>query len=119
LSLNHGEGICEEIPKDVTGVFRADTQGNWEGEEGFEFSEALYYFQFFHLETSENKFYQVIDTYLGNLDILSEIMRTENLAITVLYWTTWMMKSGDISFEEDGSNSFSDDSNAHYFSLTG
>lgn len=112
LSLDDQAGICKDIPKDVTGTFRADTYGNWEGEEGFEFSEAIYNFQFFHLETTENNFYQVVDRYLDQLDVLNEVMRTNNFAITVLYWTAWLMRV-------DGSEPFSDDYNAHYFSLTG
>jgi hypothetical protein len=129
LALSQGDGICEEIPKDVTGVFLADSNGNWQGDEGFEFSQALYRFTFFHLETSEDNFHYVIESYLSRLDVLGDLMKTENLATTVLFWTTWMINSGDSTFNEQSSqseegdvrssNSFSDDNNAHYFTLTG
>lgn len=120
LALSQDEGVCTEIPKDVSGVYYADSDGNWEGDDEFAFSKSLYSFQFFGLATSEDKFYQVIDTCLGYLDAKSEIMRKENFAITVLYWTTWVLNSADIdpSTLVDG-HPFLEGSNSQFFSLTG
>lgn len=114
LSLSDEEGICEENPKDVTGVFMSDMNGYWAGDAKFEFSKAMYSFQFFHLESSEDSFYQIIEAYLSELDRVGSIMKTKNLAVTVLYWTTWMISSTELEHEV-----FDSMTNSHYFALTG
>ena len=129
LSLDSGDGICEDITKDVSGVYYADVDGNWVGSEDFEYSKAIYVFQFFQLRTSESEFYKAIDSFLNELEPANLLMKQRNLAYTVVYWTAWMFSSrnfldGDGVNDEydddiDKVNVFSEDYNSHYFGLSG
>jgi hypothetical protein len=137
LSLNSDEGICSEVPLEVSGTFLADARGNWEGDKDFEYSSAIYSFDFNGLETSEKGFAAIIDLTLQQISSINEVMIRSNLALTILYWTTWVFvsKSGGAymyhnsssgsSGESSGESSsgdghaFLEDDRTHYFYLTG
>lgn len=114
LSLSDNEGICAESPRDVTAVFLADVNGNWEGDQQFEFSKSIYAFHFFHLQTNKENFYRIVEVFLTRLDTVGAFMKTQNLAVTVLFWTTWMLSSSELDAEI-----FADTPDNFYFALTG
>jgi hypothetical protein len=135
LSLNSDEGICSEVPLEVSGTFLADARGNWEGDKDFEYSSAIYSFDFNGLETSEKGFAAIIDLTLQHMSSINEVMIRSNLALTILYWTTWVFvsksggaymyynsSSGSSSSGESSSgdgHAFLEDDRTHYFYLTG
>ena len=116
------EGICDEVPLEISGTYLADDNGNWEGDKEFEYSRAIYSFDFNRLETSEKGFAGIIDIALNRMDEITEIMKNNNLAITVLFWTSWVFVSSTYGFEAnitDLQNDFLTDDKTHYFYLTG
>ena len=133
LSLNSDEGICSEVPLEVSGTFLADARGNWEGDKDFEYSSAIYAFDFNGLETSEKGFAAIIDLTLQQISSINEVMIRSNLAVTILYWTTWVFvsKSGGAYMyyngtsessggsSSGGGHAFLEDDRTHYFYLTG
>lgn len=123
LSLDSEEGICKEVPLEVSGTFLADNAGNWEGHQEFDYTRAIYSFSFNRLESSESEFVDVIDSVLSRVDAITAVMRANNLATTILFWTTWVFVS---SAEVEGNSSslgkqssFLNDDKTHFFSLTG
>mmetsp|Transcript_8750 Transcript_8750/g.14891 ORF Transcript_8750/g.14891 Transcript_8750/m.14891 type:complete len:674 (-) Transcript_8750:138-2159(-) len=114
LSLSGNDGVCEDSSRDVTAVFLADVNGNWEGDDQFEYSKAIYAFHFFHLETNEANFHRIVEAFLTRLDKVGVFMKTQNFAVTVLFWTTWMLNSRELDAEV-----FADTPDNFYFALTG
>mmetsp|Transcript_17910 Transcript_17910/g.33677 ORF Transcript_17910/g.33677 Transcript_17910/m.33677 type:complete len:755 (-) Transcript_17910:313-2577(-) len=121
LSLNSDDGVCNEVPLEVTGTYLADRNGYWEGDRHFEYSSALYSFQFNRLETNAAEFTRVIDAALEHLAYFNRIMEKNNLALTILYWTTWTLVSSSVTNVVNGTEdqSFIADESTHYFYLTG
>jgi hypothetical protein len=117
--LNDQEAICEEVPLEVSGTFLADNNGNWEGDKEFEYSKAIYSFTFNRLESSESAFADIIDIALDRMGALSELMKRNNLVITILFWTTWEIVSSAEEHDPVEDATFVNDDKTHYFSLTG
>lgn len=124
LSLNSHdeEGDCDGVPLEVSGSFLADDQGNWEGDKDFVYSKAIYFFTFNRLVSSESTYAAVIDSALNRLDTINEIMQANNLATTILFWTTWTYISSAREVNTtapDLEDSLLADERSHYFGLTG
>ena len=122
LSLDASKAICDEVPLEVSGTYLADKNGNWEGDKDFVYSNSLYAFQFNRLKSSLSDFAGVIDITMNEINSLSEVMKANNLALTILYWTTWTLVSSIVALDmnsTDVANSFLNDDKTHYFYLTG
>lgn len=56
ISFDDSEGICSEVERPVTGTFYATDSGSWEGDQDFQYSHAVYQFEFNDLRISSNGF---------------------------------------------------------------
>ena len=121
LSELQGEADCEEVPLPISGVFLADNNGNWEGQNDFDYSRALYGFEFNRLETTESAFVGIIDIALAEVERINKIMMQNNLAVTILFWTMWTFISSNAKYTNDTlrDHSFLNDDKSHYLYLTG
>ena len=122
LSLDVGGAICDEVPLEVSGTYLADKNGNWEGDKDFVYSNSLYAFQFNRLKSSLSDFAGVIDITMNEINSLSEVMKANNLALTILYWTTWTLVSSIAALDmnsSDPSSTFLHGDKNHFFYLTG
>ena len=107
LSLQSSAGTCNAISKPLSGSFKADTLGRWEGSENFEYSLAKYQFVANLLKTSDIKWAEII-YYIKDSVIypISLLMKQSDLAFNMLVWTVW-----SVSVVESG--------HVQSFSLTG
>ena len=118
LALSNENAICEEVPLEITAKFLADNNGNWEGYADFDYSRAIYTFSFNRLRTSESNFANIVDIAMHQVDIITDIMKQNNMALTILYWTTWAFVSTGQNFTGTQLSSYHDN-NEHKFYLTG
>ena len=100
LSLSPSAGICNSITKPLSGSFKADALGRWEGSEGFEYSLAKYQFTANSLAVTDEEWVSVIFTIKDDIIYpMSLQMRQSDLAFNILVWTAWsvsVVKSGHI-----------------------
>jgi hypothetical protein len=101
ISLNNDRG-CSFVSKTLTGTYLASTQGLWEGQQAFQYTNALYSFQFSNATFAPGEYQQFIRNVSQSLTDLSNF----TLAITLIY-----LMSAVYSFDVNN--------NTQYAQLTG
>jgi hypothetical protein len=86
LSLSQDTGSCSQVTKVISGVFLADTHGNWEGSLDFEYRSAIYVMTLRNFNGEKNQFTSLLNTGFEVLDSLSTLSYDLNLAGNLIIW---------------------------------
>eukprot|EP01031_Cornospumella_fuschlensis_P026086 gene26086-31499_t len=91
ISLEKSSGDCNTVPIAVSGTYLADVNGNWQGQPGFDESEALYSLTFSNFEINSNSQYeQMMSIFYSNLEAVNDLSANFNLGFNLILWTTYL-----------------------------
>jgi hypothetical protein len=82
-------GECDEVTTAVSGQFRGDESGYWEGNLNFRASNALYELDLSNIEISPSDYKRIMSDLRENMIPLSKIAIEQDLLQNLLYWMTW------------------------------
>lgn len=111
MSLQSDAGDCSEVAAPITGSFLADFNGHWESNAKFDYSLAIYRFDFQALTVTTAQFYRVVQYIESKMAAFGSLGKKENLAGNLLLWMT-------VSFGVPTSDSNSELETIQYFQLT-
>lgn len=92
--------VCNYIPTYNTGIFYASKKGVWGGDVNFKFSDAQYYLSTsnYQLAGGNSEWYDVmLNGLLPQITAVGRKMKTNNLAINLLYWMSWVIQGKDFA----------------------
>ena len=88
MSLQIDAGDCSEVAAPITGSFLADFNGNWESNAKFDYSLAIYRFDFQALTVNNVQFAEVMEYIQSRMLAFGDMGMRENLAGNLLLWMT-------------------------------
>lgn len=89
ISLHKSDGICDEIPVSVTGTYRADDNGNWEGSTEFRAPIAPYYLSLIDFRADTKTYRSLMGDVYEQLLLMGEAAKKQDLVTNLLYWMMW------------------------------
>lgn len=89
ISLHSSDGICNEIPLSVTGTYRADIHGVWEGSKDFQAPLAPYYLYLIDLRADTKTYHSLMSSVHQQLIQLGQAAKNQDLATNLIYWMMW------------------------------
>lgn len=91
ISLTPDAGDCSTVPIAISGSFLADSKGNWIGTSRFQYYLAPYNFVYSNMEAkTKQEYYNMMDTFDESLIQLGEKAKTQNLALNLVYWISYV-----------------------------
>ena len=92
LSLQANAGICNQVFRVGSGVFKADSNGYWEGNTEFSYPSSVYQFSITKVQLSEQMWFDLIQENLGNaISRISMVSKKFNLAQNLIIWMAWTL----------------------------
>lgn len=92
MSLHESDGVCDEIPVSITGTYRADINGNWEGSNSFSAPLAPYYLNLINFQADTSLYISLLENVRYELENLGRLAKTQDLMTNLLYWMMWSYK---------------------------
>ena len=89
MSLHKSDGVCKEIPVSVTGSYRADIHGNWEGSNSFRAPLAPYELYLINFEANTRLYHDLLSDVRNELERIGNLAKTQDLMTNLLYWMMW------------------------------
>jgi hypothetical protein len=89
ISLHESDGICDEIPLSVTGTYRADVNGYWEGATEFRAPVAPYYLSLIDFRADTKTYRSLMQKVHSQLSELGDAAKKQDLMTNLLYWMMW------------------------------
>jgi hypothetical protein len=89
MSLHSSDGICNEIPISITGDYRADQNGNWEGATEFREPVAPYYLSLIDFRADTKTYRSLMQQVHSELGRIGEAAKQQDLMTNLLYWMMW------------------------------
>jgi hypothetical protein len=89
MSLHKSDGICNEIPLSVTGTYRADSNGYWEGNSEFKAPVAPYYLNLIDFKADPKTYRALMGKVEAELARIGKLAKTQDLVTNLLYWMMW------------------------------
>jgi hypothetical protein len=89
ISLHPSDGICTEIPLSVTGTYRADVNGHWEGSTDFKAPLAPYYLKLIDFKADTKTYRALMGKVENELIRIGQLAKTQDLVTNLLYWMMW------------------------------
>ena len=86
VALNEDDGVCDNVPKTVNGQFMGSVNGIWEGEVGFDETDAMYTLHLNNFRYSEREYKQQMKTVKKALDEVGASAGNRTAAENLLYW---------------------------------
>ena len=83
--MESNAGECSTVPKQLTGTFLASTDGFWEGQLGFNYTKALYSFEFTNATFQQGDYEQFIQTVQNAVTSAGTYTQLSNLAVNLMY----------------------------------
>mmetsp|Transcript_25031 Transcript_25031/g.46762 ORF Transcript_25031/g.46762 Transcript_25031/m.46762 type:complete len:743 (+) Transcript_25031:137-2365(+) len=107
LALSESAGVCEKVPKIISGVYKFDDFGNWEGSEHFQISRSIYQLTLNRIQLTNEQFVSLAALALSQLhDLSTREASKRSLVENLVFWMSW-----SINTVESG--------NRQHFRLTG
>lgn len=89
LALSSSAGVCVTVPKIVSGAYKFDVYGNWEGSEYFEVTKSIYELKMNRLQYTNEEFAELIQQGLSAVNGFGSVASTRTLADTLVFWMSW------------------------------
>ena len=90
ISLDDGDGVCQDVSKEVTGTYYGTSDGKWSGDADFALSRALYKLDFVNYDRNEKNYRKrTMATIKEDLDRLARRSYTRDAAGNLMEWMTW------------------------------
>jgi hypothetical protein len=89
IALEEGSNTCSEVVRPIEGTFHASSNGLWEGDAGFKYSESPIKVIFRQLSSSTDSFLKIFEAKRETLNGVNAVFSLNNLARNVLYWTSF------------------------------
>mmetsp|Transcript_32824 Transcript_32824/g.73085 ORF Transcript_32824/g.73085 Transcript_32824/m.73085 type:complete len:507 (+) Transcript_32824:91-1611(+) len=83
ISLDSGSGVCTEIERPLTGVYLGSSNGAWEGDSDFKYTQAKYEFRFSGLLTRSDQFASLVGEDFSTEEV-GAYMRNHDIADNLL-----------------------------------
>lgn len=96
LALDLDAGVCDFVMKPITGSFKADYLGHWEGDPSFSYTRAKY--QFFSnslMMTNEDWWLMIHEITSDVIEPMGMLMSVSELPHNLIVWMAW---SGDVVY---------------------
>lgn len=110
MSLESNAGNCESVQSPVTGEFLADANGNWQSNPDFDYTLAIYSFDFQAFSTSLTEYVMAMQNLQSLMNELGRVAMTQNLIGNLMLW---------MSFSKNFGSEFTEATGSLLFTLTG
>lgn len=84
--------MCKTVPKIVSGVYKFDIFGNWEGSELFEVTMSIYSLTLNHLQYTNEEFADLSELALTQLEAHG-ITNYYELSLNLVFWMSWSINT--------------------------
>lgn len=99
VSVEASVGDCEEVSTAVDATFLATASGHWQGQSGFQFSDAVYEYTFSDLEVTSAEFRDLIEKDFG-LAALGRSMEQRPVGENLLVWMNYLKQKSINGFRQ-------------------
>ena len=90
LSLSFNAGDCRNVPKlYIFPALKADYDGHWEGQEGYETAKSAYRFELYDFSATQEEYVAFMAEMKHALIAMGEKGKNHDLAVNLLYWCYW------------------------------
>lgn len=89
ISLDMSSGDCKEIKKSITGQYIADTNGVWNGNEGFDYTRGLYVVGFTEASITQKEYVEILTSANEQVHALSDRAAKQDLTYNLLIYMSW------------------------------
>jgi hypothetical protein len=105
MSLTSGSG-CNPVTVNVSGTFQADSNGNWYGQVGFDYTKAIYSMQFSFVDGGKTQFQAALAQFKQETIRIGNIAVNQSLPRNLLYWMAYITTAYGGSSGAESSISF-------------
>ena len=89
ISLDINSGDCQVIKKSITGQYIADTNGVWNGYEGFDYTRGLYVIGFTEASITQTEYEDILYAVHDQVSALSDRAMLHDLTYNLLIYMSW------------------------------
>ena len=93
LALSSSAGVCKSVPKSVSGVYKFDVHGNWEGSESFSISQSIYVLTLNRIQYTDEEFAQLVRSGLAQINNFAADAHQRSLVENLVFWMTWSINT--------------------------
>ena len=92
LALSSSAGVCTTVPKVISGVYKFDVYGNWEGSADFQVPMSIYSLTLNQIQFTNEQFISLADLAISQLN-RHGIVGNHSLAMNLVFWMSWSINT--------------------------